>query len=287
MPNGVGTRRPASGAATVLDPVSAYIHRSAGGRGPVALMYHVIEPGHETPDWPWAVSIRQFEAHLELFREFGWQTRTLGEISQGRGAVSEERTLVVTFDDGYANNLYAAEALYQRDMRASWFVVSGSVGREPHWEDPGRPAGRMLSAGELRDLAAAGHEIGSHGVNHLRLPEISDPDRSFELTASKAALQDLLGQSVDSFAYPFGAWDERSEAVVIEAGYRSACTTQTGLAWVDAHPYRLRRLTVFNTDTVGMLARKLAFASHDAGWGSVVRYGARRVSARAFGSRRS
>jgi len=123
-------------------------------------------------------------------------------------------------------------------------------------------------------------EIGSHTVNHVRLPEAEDATLMCELSASKATLEDLLGKPVESFAYPYGAWNEHCEAAVQKAGYHYACTTRTGLALRDDNSYRLRRLTVFNDDTTGSFARKLALIANDASWNSVLRYAVGRAVAR-------
>jgi peptidoglycan/xylan/chitin deacetylase (PgdA/CDA1 family) len=151
-------------------------------------------------------------------------------------------------------------------MRATWFIVTGSVGEIPRWPDDGRPAGRLLNAVELRDMQAAGMEIGSHTVNHVRLTEVDDARLLQELADSKTTLEHILGNEVGSFAYPYGAWDARCAMAAKQVGYTAACTTDTGWARRDNDPYQLRRLTVFNTDTASMLARKLYFGSQDVRW---------------------
>jgi hypothetical protein len=91
---------------------------------------------------------------------------------------------------------------------------------------------------------------------------------------------------VTSFAYyPYGAWDERCISAVRRAGYRAACTTRFGWALRDGDPYQLRRLTVFNTATVGSLARKLCLGSNDVSWQAVSRYALQRATSR--GGRRT
>jgi len=255
----------------VIDPLSRHLLRSAGQHGPVLLMYHAVTPGTDRPAWPWAVSMLQFRNQLDFLAAEGYATPTLGELV----ATPEKwpgRTAVITFDDGYLDNLAACEELHQRGMRASWFVVTGSIGQPPQWAEDGRPQGRLLNAGEMREMRDRGMEIGSHSVSHVRLTEADDPRLARELRDSKVALEDLLGSPVDSFAYPYGAGDARCAAAVEQAGYRAACTTRTGWALRDQDPYRLRRLTVFNHDTVSTLARKLSFGSHDVGWRDVARH---------------
>lgn len=241
---------------------------------PLALMYHGVARPGGVPPWPWAVSLSRFREQLDWLAAQGYATRTLDEA----GGELPGNTVFITFDDGYADNLTAVDELARRGMRATWFVVTGSIGRDPQWLDPGRPPGRLLDAAELRAMAAAGMEIGSHTVSHMRLTGADDELLRAELADSRRTLEDTLGREVPSFAYPYGEWNERCEAMVREAGYRFACTTRTGWALRDGHPLRVRRLTVFNNDDAGVFARKLVFASHDVGWHDVGRYAWQRLA---------
>jgi peptidoglycan/xylan/chitin deacetylase (PgdA/CDA1 family) len=137
-----------------------------------------------------------------------------------------------------------------------------------------------MDAAELRGLQKAGMEIGSHSHSHRRLPELEAQVRRRELSRSKAELQDMLGTEVRSFAYPYGAFDDLCAEEVQDAGYHSACTTGPGWMLRDGDPFRLRRLTVFNQDTLGTFKRKLAFASHDVGTRDMVWYWMQRAARR-------
>ena len=260
-----------------IDPVSRALHRQSGQHGPIMLMYHAVTPGKQTPGWPWAVSMQQFCNQLDFLVTEGYDTPTMSELVAEPGRVWTKRTAVITFDDGYVDNLAACEALQKRGMRATWFVVSGSVGQPPKWPEDGRPSGRLLNADELRNMQAEGMEIGSHTVNHARLTELDDAQLMHELSASKTLLEDILGSPVNSFAYPYGSWDQRCAEAVRQAGYTAACTTRTGWALRDRSAFQLRRLTVFNTDTPGSFARKLYFGSHDVRWRDIARYALRRL----------
>lgn len=260
----------------MIDPLSELIHRNAGQHGPVILMYHSVLPGRAKPAWPWAVSFQQFRDQLDFLSTEGYATPTMNELvtTPQRWA---GRTAVITFDDGYVDNLAACEELQKHGMRATWFVVTGSIGDLPKWPAEGRPSGRLLNAVELREMQACGMEIGSHTVNHVRLTQVSDTYLAGELADSKAALEDLLAKSVSSFAYPYGAWDARCAEAVEQAGYSAACITRTGWALRDGNPYLLRRLTIFNTDTVSTMARKLYLGSHDVRWRDLTGYALRQL----------
>jgi peptidoglycan/xylan/chitin deacetylase (PgdA/CDA1 family) len=265
---------------TWIDPLSRRLHQNAGRHGPVILVYHSVTSGNRTPHSPLAVSMKQFCAHLDFLASEGYVMPTVRELVTAPAATWVGATAVMTFDDGYLDNLAAYEALQERGMRATWFVVTGSIGQVPKWPPDGRPEGRLLNVAELRQMQENGMEIGSHAVNHVHLTESDDAHLVHELTDSRTTLENMLSRGVTSFAYPYGAWDERCAKAVEQAGYSSACTTRSGWALLDNDPYKLRRLSVFNTDTVNTLARKLAFADNKVNWSQLSRYALRRIMGR-------
>jgi peptidoglycan/xylan/chitin deacetylase (PgdA/CDA1 family) len=260
-----------------IDPITTLLHRQAGEHGPIMLMYHTVTPGKQLPAWPWSVSMQRFCDQLDFLAAEGYVTPTMAELAATPAKAWTKHTAVITFDDGYVNNLAASEELLRRGMRATWFIVSGSMGQSPKWPEDGRPQGRLLEASELRDMQESGMEIGSHTVNHVRLTNVDDIRLMQELDDSKAMLEEVLGKAVSSFAYPYGVWNGRCEQAVKDAGYAAACTTRTGWALRDNNPYQLRRLTVFNTDTTSTFARKLYMGSHDVHWHDIAGYALRRV----------
>jgi len=265
------------------DPLTRMLARQgAHNNGPLALMYHSVTLGGRMPQWPWAISIEQFRAHLDYLAAQGFATITVNDLA-GYGANYTDRTVAITFDDGYSDNLAAFEELQSRSMCATWFVVTGSIGHPPTWAATGGPSGRLLHADELRKMQRAGMEIGSHTVSHQRLTEAGAAEVTQELSASRARLEDLLGATVTSFAYPYGRWNAACESAVRAAGYLAACTTRTGWAIRDENPYRIRRLSVFNHDSTSRFARKLTLASHDVGWAQIAGYWGKRLRARLKG----
>jgi peptidoglycan/xylan/chitin deacetylase (PgdA/CDA1 family) len=240
------------------------------------LMYHAILPGDQTPDWPWALSLRQFRSQLDFLAEAGYATPTLSDFVADPMRFTG-RTAIITFDDGYSDNRVASQELQQRNMAATWFIVTGSIGQSPAWADSGRPPGRLLNDAELRAMQAAGMEIGSHTIDHVRLTEVDDAQLAHQLAGSRARLEDCLGSAVKSFAYPYGVWDARCAAAVAHAGYTAACTTRSGRALHNCDPYTLRRLTVFNHDTTSSLMRKLALGGNEVGWPTIARLAMQRV----------
>jgi len=170
-------------------------------------------------------------------------------------------------------------------MRATWFAVSAILGEHAHWM--GQPAAEtaILDARQLREMAEAGMEIGSHTRTHPDLTSLTPREMQTEITDSKKELEDLLGQEVYSFAYPYGRFNQACADAAQQSGYRFACSVRPGWFHSEPDPFRLRRVTIFADDSLSTFARKLIFADNDVGWGRMVRYAAQRLSDRLYRGR--
>jgi len=266
----------------MISSLSRRLLAGANPPGPLSLMYHSVGGDTRKEAWPWRLPLKQFSAQLDMLASHDWRTITIGELVDSQRSAGP-REIAITFDDGYVDNLAACAELVRRGMRASWFVVTNCLGRDPGWDDAGRPVQRLLDATELRSMQALGMEIGSHGCSHRRLPALDDLTLSRELTESRAALEDILGAPVTSFAFPYGAVDARSKSAVRAAGYAAACTTQSGWALHDHDALSVRRLTVFSDDTADTLARKIALATNDASVVRIAKYACKRALTRLVG----
>lgn len=102
---------------------------------------------------------------------------------------------------------------------------------------------------DLCALAASGLvEIGAHTVTHRPLDRLSSADALHELCGSRAALRDVVGREVKSFAYPYGRFGADTPGLVSEAGFSAACTIVEGVAAGATDPYRFPRIFVRNWD---------------------------------------
>lgn len=122
---------------------------------------------------------------------------------------------------------------------------------EQAWQMPasaGHPDCRPMSWAQLREMHAAGFEIGSHGVHHRMLATLPQAELEAELADSKARLESALGAPTPLIAYPVGgdgAFDARVIAATRAAGYRAACCYICGSNPLRrANRYALQRLPV-------------------------------------------
>ena len=100
---------------------------------------------------------------------------------------------------------------------------------------------RLMTFEELAELAADGHEIGSHSMTHCKMPECDDHALAYEISESRRVLQARLAQPIESFCYPNGDCDARTAEAVAKAGYRRAVTTKWGHNEQVADRFQLRR----------------------------------------------
>jgi peptidoglycan/xylan/chitin deacetylase (PgdA/CDA1 family) len=110
----------------------------------------------------------------------------------------------------------------------------------------------MMTANQMRALAAHGHIIGSHTMTHPNMAYVSASEALQEMTQSKLRLEEQLNAVVSHFSYPCPAlsphWTEQTVIASRDAGYETAVTTDRGLALRGDHPLRLKR--VLPTKTV-------------------------------------
>lgn len=123
-------------------------------------------------------------------------------------------------------------------------------------------AARPMTEEELRQFAASPLiAIGGHGVNHLALDGLSDAEQDTEIAGCKSRLEDLIGRTVDSFAYPHGKYGEDTLRNLARHGFTLACTTrQTSVCALDL-PLLLPRAVIKNwtgAEFAGRLKKWLA-----------------------------
>lgn len=103
---------------------------------------------------------------------------------------------------------------------------------------------RLMTFDEIEELAADGHEIGSHSMTHCLMPECDDSSLTYEVAESRRILHARLGKPIATFCYPNGNSDARTANVVAQAGYLRAVTTDWGSNSQEADHFRLRRYDI-------------------------------------------
>ena len=216
-------------------------------QGTAILMYHAVGPPGEKAS-RLVVPARRFEQQLRVLRRMRRPVLGLAELVRYRraGQLPPAGAVVITLDDGFADNVELAAPLLRRfGIPATLFVVSDRVGAAADWDGAADLASRPLADWTgLAELACAGIEIGSHTRTHPRLPELAPADAADEIAGARDALSARLGVDVRSFCYPYGRKTPAVVQIVAEAGFASACGIERGLNYASTRLHELRRVPV-------------------------------------------
>lgn len=205
---------------------------------PAVIMYHDIRT---EPLNNFDVTVKDFCSQLDWLKANNYETLTLEEFAGyvRKGEVFPEKSVLITFDDGY-NGIYnyAFPELRKRGMKALFFITASVIdnvdGEYPH-----------VTRKELQEIAAdKNFSIGSHTMTHPNLMKLSNEDKIHELSESKRILEQITGREIISMAYPEGNYDKKVIEAVKEAGYEIAFAVQDrGLLNEDAR-YSIPRIFV-------------------------------------------
>ncbi len=216
----------------------------------LVLCYHAVS---ERFPAPLSVTPAALRSQLELLVGRGYRGATLTELVEQPG---EGRRVAVTFDDAYDSVLRLAGPILDRlGLPGTVYVPTDFVGSGAPMTWPGidRWLGTEherelvgMSWDQLRELHAAGWEVGSHTCSHPRLTSLGDEALDRELTASRRACEEGVGAPCLSVAYPYGDVDARVVSAAGRAGYRTGAALPARPH--RAEPLRWPRVGVYHAD---------------------------------------
>lgn len=228
----------------------------------VFLCYHSV-----ADSGPPFLSVRadSLERHLATLRTLGFRSGTLQDIGYlAAGGKPDGRLVFLTFDDAYLDNYVTARPLLDAyGFRALIFLVPPLVdgGDALNWERVHRQVRdhprlmRSMTWPMVEEMAADGHEFGSHTLTHARLPELGDEQLREELSGSRERIVERLGHC-HSVAYPFGVHTPHVARVAAEVGYSVGFTLPYG-AQRDVDQLTIPRISVDHRDDERSFRRKL------------------------------
>jgi peptidoglycan/xylan/chitin deacetylase (PgdA/CDA1 family) len=216
------------------------------------LMYHKV---NDVEGNSVTVPVSLFDEQMAQLRELGYRPISLDQVIDhyADGAPLPPGAVLITFDDGYRDNLTNAAPILERyGYPAVLFVPIGYLGGHrplPHDEHLAarRIVNPTLDWSELADLERAGIRVESHGIGHRPLADLEVDEAAREVVLSKLQLEEALGRQVRAFAYVKG-----SEAhyrlvhlsLLRQAGYDIAFTSISGANGPGTDPLQLHRYNV-------------------------------------------
>jgi peptidoglycan/xylan/chitin deacetylase (PgdA/CDA1 family) len=155
------------------------------------------------------------------------------------------RSVVLTFDDGYADfYTYAIREMAHYGFTATNYVVPGFVGR-----------GSFMSWSQVVAADRMGFTIGAHTMHHVALTRMPSSSALWEMSESKRQLENVLGHPVIEFAYPYGNFNGYLAGRAQAMGYESAASTIPGAWHQPGELWWLNRQRVSGWTTLAEFAR--------------------------------
>jgi peptidoglycan/xylan/chitin deacetylase (PgdA/CDA1 family) len=171
------------------------------------------------------ISPKLLSFQIWLLKRRGYKFMTLREAMLSNNT----KRAVLTFDDGYVDNLTAALPLLQKhNIPATLFVITGDVGKgNVTWDEAGESLPADLLSWEcVRHLRDHGWEIASHAHEHVHLDRYRESHQEGLIRRSIDEIEAMTGERPVSFAYPYGTYDPRTKRVLKRLGVQFAVTTK-------------------------------------------------------------
>ena len=220
-----------------------YLMQSAARSVPV-LNYHQINDQAEN-----ALTIHpdQFEAQMKYLVDNGFHTITPADMldSWENGTPLPDKPVILTFDDGYADNYRNAFPILEKyNLKGTIFLISDYIGTYPNY----------LTWSQIDEMQESGYiDFESHTLSHMQLDKATPEETWEQLSESKQALEWHLKKPVSFIAYPCGSYDDELILKTKEAGYRAAFTVNYGVTNPDENPFVLDRIPIFGCNSHTLL----------------------------------
>jgi len=170
------------------------------------LMYHQVSLSKSEG---LTIAAERLEAQFAFLNEKGYQSYHCSELLNLR-KLPHDKNVVITFDDGYVDQLELAYPLLKKyGLKATFFIPLKYLGRTDEWNTPSYP---IMTAAQLRSLDPSVVELGFHSFAHRKYDEMTqeeveaDTKACFEMTSEeKLPLSAVL-------AYPYGKYPKTGSA---------------------------------------------------------------------------
>jgi len=205
------------------------------------LSYHSIS----NENCPLSLNLTEFEKQLFFFKKNKFESVFFDEIKN-----LSSKKFIITFDDGYKDLIINALPLLKKyNFKATCFIVSDLIGKKNVWDELNSNIKdkELMNLSDIHFWLKNGMCIGSHSKNHKKLTLLNEKDKIDEIINSKDELETLTGESVNSFCYPYGLYNENIVNIVKEK-YNSAFTTNRSRFDTNKHnKYKLPRIDMGKT----------------------------------------
>jgi peptidoglycan/xylan/chitin deacetylase (PgdA/CDA1 family) len=200
------------------------------------LCYHQVRPlTAADPKSSITISPSLFGQHLKMLHDSGFHVVLPGDLfdCNTTGKKLPPKAIIISFDDNTIGQYkYALPLLDQYHFKAVFFIMTVAIGKEGY-----------LEVNQIKQLKQQGHEIGLHTWDHHNVTHYAPADWLVQLYKPRQQLENIIGQPVYYFGYPYGAWNDTAVNRLQQNGFKLAFILHTKAS--NASPqFTIRRLMV-------------------------------------------
>ncbi|NMM61622.1 polysaccharide deacetylase family protein [Clostridium sp. P21] len=217
------------------------------------IMYHSIdyEEGNEL-----RVPKEKFREQMKYLKDNGYTTLTLEELYNFmyNNKPIPEKSVVLTFDDGYKDNYENAyPVLKEFAFKATVFIITNCIDKDKGF----------LTSAQLKEMDKNGVDIESHTLGHDKLSELPYDKQVETLKGSKDVLEKLLNRKVKYIGYPYGKSNSETVKAAKDTGYNMAFTTESGWSNKNQGIYTLNRVYISANHSIKEFERRISDSNYN------------------------
>ena len=175
-------------------PTATWVHQGPENVYVPIILYHWIAVSPINSQY--YVPPEKFDEEMKLLHDWGYTTITTELLIKSitEGADLPPRPILITFDDGHLNNYTAAFPIMKKyGFTGVLYIIANYMGTDNY-----------MNADQIKEMAAAGWEVGSHSISHMDLTSLEPYRQRLEVVESRTLLEEALGVPILTIAYPFG-----------------------------------------------------------------------------------
>ncbi len=207
---------------------------------PPILMYHEIRINQIYNHFD--VHVKDFALQLDWLVEAGYKTISLDELYEALRTGDQkflEKSIVLTFDDGYLNNYSVVLPMLQnRNMKATFFIHTDAMENKNSLDYYPQVKWEQVYEIDRNPLFS----VYSHSINHRNLLNLTDQELEKEIAQSKAIYEERLGGKRPFFSYPMGHYDARVIKMIRKHGYTMAFSVSERGFYAQPPQYSIPRI---------------------------------------------
>ena len=207
------------------------------------ILYHSIGTQLDFDTYGISISKEKFEEHIEFLRH-EYEIIPIDKMYEHN---LNRKTIAITFDDGYKDNLYALELCEKYNIPFTLYITTGFIGKKDY-----------LTTEDIKRFSESSFCIlGTHSVSHPHLDKLDYDTQYKELSESKRTLENIIGKEVVHMSYPHGSYNMDTIEIIDKLGYNVVSSSNIGLNTVNnLNLKELKRIEIIKSDNIRQLEKK-------------------------------